>query len=270
MVTNSNHFLLFLLVFPIYNNLGMSQLQSIIRFQPLLSIYEMSNAPKNDNANQPPDSEPIAESDGSLPIYKPLSRVSTGPTIFTSKEKTLIVALGAIGALLSPLTSNIHHPALVDLAHDHGASYNDINLSITVYLIFQGIAPTFTASIADAKSRRPAYILCLTFYLAANIGLSLQNSYAGLMVLRCLQSSGSSGMVTFGNVMVSDIATSSQRGSYIGWASLGVLLGPVIGPIIGGLLNHLSAGGQSSGFPSSFQELFFLYFSSPSQKRAAQ
>jgi multidrug resistance protein len=199
----------------------------------------MSNTPKNDYAKQHPDSQPIAESNGSLPD-EPLSRVSTGPpyTIFTSKEKALIVALGAIGALLSPLTANIYYPALVDLARDLGVSYNDINLSITVYLIFQGIAPTFTASIADAKGRRPAYILCLTFYLAANIGLSLQNSYAGLMVLRCLQSSGSSGMVTFGNAMVSDIATSSQRGSYIGWASIGVLLGPAIGPIIGGLLNQ--------------------------------
>jgi MFS family permease len=45
-------------------------------------------------------------------------------------------------------------------------------------------------------------------------------------------------MVTFGNAMVSDIATSSQRGSYIGWASLEVLLGPAISPIIGGVLNQ--------------------------------
>jgi len=219
----------------------------------------MSNTPKNDNAKQHPDSQPIAESDGSLP-YEPLSRVSTGPpyTIFTSKEKTLIVALGAIGALLSPLTANIYYPALIDLARDLGVSYNDINLSVTVYLIFQGIAPTFTASIADAKGRRPAYVLCFTFYLAANIGLSLQNSYAGLMALRCLQSAGSSGMVTFGNAMVSDIATSSQRGSYIGWASIGVLLGPAIGPIIGGLLNQYVLRERFSSYSGMSQEDFLL------------
>jgi hypothetical protein len=85
----------------------------------------MSNAPKNDNANQRPDSQPIAESNGSLPIYEPLSRVSTGPpyTIFTSKEKTLIMALGAIGALLSPLATNIYYPTLIDLTHNLGVSY---------------------------------------------------------------------------------------------------------------------------------------------------
>jgi len=66
----------------------------------------------------------------------------------------------------------------------------------------------------------------------------LQTNYAALFVLRCLQSSGSSGTVALGNAVVSDIATSSERGVYIGYASAGALLGPAIGPIIGGLLSH--------------------------------
>jgi hypothetical protein len=38
-----------------------------------------------------------------------------------------------------------------------------------------------------------------------NLGLALQDSYAGLMVLRCLQSPGSSGMVILANAVVSDM-----------------------------------------------------------------
>ena len=38
--------------------------------------------------------------------------------------------------------------------------------------------------------------------------------------------------------MVSDVITTSERGSYIGYASIGALLGPAIGPITGGLLNQ--------------------------------
>lgn len=95
-----------------------------------------------------------------------------------------------------------------------------------VYLIFMGLAPTIVGSISDIAGRRPAYLLCFIVYIAANIGLSLQDSYAALMVLRCLQSSGSSGTVALGNAMVADIATSSERGSYIGYASVGALVGP--------------------------------------------
>lgn len=104
--------------------------------------------------------------------------------------------------------------------------------------IFQGLAPSFIGSFSDAHGRRPAYIIAFVIYLGANIGLALQNSYSALMVLRCLQSSGSSGTIALGSAVVSDLTTRAERGKYIGYAGLGVSLGPALGPIIGGLLNH--------------------------------
>jgi MFS family permease len=58
--------------------------------------------------------------------------------------------------------------------------------------VFQALAPTFIGSISDKNGRRPAYLICFIIYLGANIGLALQDSYPALVVLRCLQSSGSS------------------------------------------------------------------------------
>lgn len=65
-----------------------------------------------------------------------------------------------------------------------------------------------------------------------------QNSYAALMVLRCLQSTGSSGTVALANALVGDMITSAETGSYIAFASLGSMLGPSLPPILGGLLNQ--------------------------------
>ena len=48
----------------------------------------------------------------------------------------------------------------------------------------------FIGDFADRTGRRPAYIICFIIYIASNIGLALQDSYAALIVLRCLQSSG--------------------------------------------------------------------------------
>jgi MFS family permease len=64
--------------------------------------------------------------------------------------------------------------------------------------------------------RRPAYILAFIIYLGANIGLALQDNYAGLFLLRCLQSTGSSGAIALGYGVVADVSTSSERGTYIG------------------------------------------------------
>lgn len=68
------------------------------------------------------------------------------------------------------------------------------------------------AGFSDKVGRRPAYIICFTIYIAANIGLSLQNSYAALMVLRCIQSAGSSGTVALSNGLVGDMITSCCSG----------------------------------------------------------
>ena len=111
-----------------------------------------------------------------------------------------------------------------------------INLTLTSYMIFQGLAPTVFGDLADMAGRRPAYIIAFTIYLGANIGLALQNSYAALFILRCMQSTGSSGAIALGFGVVADISTSSERGSYMGMVGAGTMMGPALGPVIGGIL----------------------------------
>lgn len=70
----------------------------------------------------------------------------------------------------------------------------------------------------------------------ANLGLALQDNYAALMVLRMVQSGGSSGTLALGYAVVADIATSSERGMYMGIVGAGINVGPALSPVIGGIL----------------------------------
>ena len=158
---------------------------------------------------------------------------STGPpySVFTTKEKRFIILLTATAGFFSPLSANIYFPALNSLAADLHVSETLINLTLTSYMIFQGIAPTFVGDLADAAGRRPAYLIGFVIYIGACIGIALQNSFAALFILRCLQSAGSSGTVALGSGVVADISTSAERGTYMGWATAGILVGPAIGPV---------------------------------------
>lgn len=69
-----------------------------------------------------------------------------------------------------------------------------INLTVTSYLIVAAIAPALMGDMADQSGRRPIYILMFMFMIGANIGIALQKSYPALLVLRMLQSAGSSGI----------------------------------------------------------------------------
>jgi multidrug resistance protein len=161
-------------------------------------------------------------------------------------------------------------PSLNAISKDLKVSNSKINITVTLFLVnflflarfskvanktqvIQGIAPAFVADIADRQGRRPMYIYCYIVFTAANIGLGLQNNYIALLVLRMLQSAGSSGTVALANGVVGDIITSAERGTYIAFASLGGIFGPMIAPIIGGII------GQYAGWHWIFW--FLLIFS---------
>lgn len=155
---------------------------------------------------------------------------------FSKYEKLFIVIMVTMASFFSPLSGQIYYPVMPTLVKNYHLTPSLINLTITTYMILQGLAPSFMGTFADQGGRRPAYIIAFAVYTAANIGLALQNSYAALMVLRCLQSAGSSGTVSFGYGVVADIATPAERGKYIGPMAAGVMVAPALGPVIGGLL----------------------------------
>ncbi|KAI0380400.1 MFS general substrate transporter [Hypomontagnella monticulosa] len=174
------------------------------------------------------------------PDLETLSRVSSGPpySVFSPSLKRWIIFMNCISAFISPITANIYFPAIPALSQDLGVSIGQINLTLTTYMIFQALAPTFFGDFADAAGRRPAFIIAFTIYLGANIGLALQRNYAALLVLRMLQSGGSSGTIALVYGVVADISTTAERGKYMGIVGAGVTIGPAIGPILGGLLSE--------------------------------
>ncbi|KAK7998230.1 hypothetical protein PG989_006270 [Apiospora arundinis] len=174
----------------------------------------------------PPSEQPIPQNDA--PVY----------SVFTTWQKRAIVLGAAAGAFFSPLTAQIYFPALGLLAKDLNVSLTQINLTVTTYMIFQGITPMFIGSFADATGRRPAYLICFVIYIGANIGCALAPNYAALLVLRMLQSAGSSTTVALCQAVVSDIITSAERGQYVGYAAVPTILAPALGPVIGGLISQ--------------------------------
>ncbi|KAI1382308.1 major facilitator superfamily transporter [Hypoxylon crocopeplum] len=178
------------------------------------------------------DAGPLAEPPSEAPIIDQRPDYSS----FTSWEKKGIVFGAAIGAFFSPLTAQIYLPALTVLADEFDVTISQINLTVTTYMIFQGLTPMFVGSFADSTGRRPAYFICFVIYIAANIGCALAPSYPALLVLRMVQSAGSSTTVALCQAVVADVVTSAERGQYVGITSLPILLAPAIGPVIGGLL----------------------------------
>ncbi|KAF2113391.1 major facilitator superfamily domain-containing protein [Lophiotrema nucula] len=187
---------------------------------------ESCSRPSDADEDDVQDLEALSEVQTNSPPY----------SVFSKRKKHFIVILAAWGGFFSPLSANIYFPALTTLTREYKVSSTLMNLTLTSYMVFQGLAPTIFGDLADMAGRRPAYIIGFIIYIGANVGLALQSSYAALFVLRCIQSTGSSATIALGNGVVADVAVSSERGTWIGYVTSGPMVAPAVAPVIGGLL----------------------------------
>ncbi|KAK7931803.1 hypothetical protein PG985_002515 [Apiospora marii] len=157
---------------------------------------------------------------------------------FTIWQKRWILFLAAFAAMFSPMSSFIFYPAITSMAESLHTTVGKIDLAITTYMVVSGVTPAILGGAADNMGRRPVYIVALAIYLAANIGLALQSNYTSLLVLRMVQSAGSSetdgltvwwilGTISLGYGVINDIADPSERGLYVGIFNMGYTRGLV-------------------------------------------
>lgn len=157
-------------------------------------------------------------------------------TIYTPWQKRFIVGGAAFCGFYNPLTAQMYMPALNKLAVEFHVTPAEINLTVTTYMIFQGLTPILFSGFTDAMGRRPGYIICFVVYLAANVSLALATEYSHMLIIRCLQSAGSATIMVLSQAVVADIITSAERGKYVALTAIPSILGPSLGPVIGGAL----------------------------------
>ncbi|KAK2627302.1 hypothetical protein QTJ16_003268 [Diplocarpon rosae] len=156
--------------------------------------------------------------------------------VFSLARKKQLVYIVSLAGLFSPLSSNIYFPALGNIAKDLNISLSMVSLTVTVYMIVQGLAPSFWGPLSDTKGRRITFIGTFVVYLVANVGLAFSNNLTTLMVFRAVQAAGSAATISVGAGVIGDITTARERGGLIGIFGGIRMLGQSIGPVFGGII----------------------------------
>jgi hypothetical protein len=67
-------------------------------------------------------------------------------SVFSRRERIFIAVIVSFTAVISQMTGYVYLPAMNEIAADLGVRTSLINLTITTYHIFQGLAPSLMAS----------------------------------------------------------------------------------------------------------------------------
>ncbi|KAI9649105.1 hypothetical protein NHQ30_001672 [Ciborinia camelliae] len=152
--------------------------------------------------------------------------------IFSMAKKRQLVYIVSLAGLFSPLSSNIYFPALKEISTDLNVSLSLVSLTVTIYMIVQGLAPSFWGPISDTKGRR------ITFMGAGVIGdITTPKERGGLIGI-------------FGGSKYYEL--SSKVNVVTDLRNTVRMLGQSIGPVFGGIIT------QYLGFHAIFWFLFAL------------
>ncbi|CAG8960555.1 hypothetical protein HYFRA_00013378 [Hymenoscyphus fraxineus] len=191
-----------------------------------------------------PKPDPSALSDAEAQPVKPPPYSG-----FSPGRRRFILAITTIAGFMGPLAGGIYLPALPVLKDEFKVSATAINASVTVFMAMFAVGPLFWSSFSDWKGRRPLYIISLAIYIVANILLAaVPANFGALIVLRMVQSFGSSAVVSMGAGTVADVTEVKHRAAAMSIFLLGPQCGPIFGPMLGGLFAGLTTWRWIFGF----------------------
>ncbi|SCU84625.1 LAMI_0C08240g1_1 [Lachancea mirantina] len=186
-------------------------------------------------AGQDKDSREPDEDDSNASVCQ--DDIAASPhTLLTFWQKCTMVALLTSCGFWSSLGSPIYYPALKQLEKVFDVDEELVNVTVVVYLAFQGIAPIISGGLADTYGRRPFIIGGMLVYVVASIGIACCHSYGAIVALRCLQSIGISPIIAINSGVAGDFTVKSERGTFVGAVSGFTLLGQAFGSLIGAAL----------------------------------
>ena len=149
-----------------------------------------------------------------------------------------LLATGIIASLVAigPLSTDMYLPAFPALMQSFDADINQVQHTLSIFLIGFDLAQLIYVPLSDRFGRKPVLMAGLLLFLLSSLAIVFAESIATLSSLRLLQAIGGSAGPVLGRAMVRDIhgpRDSARLLSYIGTA---MAVAPAAAPIIGGYL----------------------------------
>ncbi|KAL0074901.1 major facilitator superfamily domain-containing protein [Phycomyces blakesleeanus] len=168
-------------------------------------------------------------------LWKP--PVEGDPRLLSPRTKGIIIFCLAICASTSGFSSTIYFPGLPLITEELKAPSIATTLTAALFVLFMGLAPVVWASISDHyQIRRLLFLVSMIIFSVASLGATFVQNIWPLVVLRCIQSIGSSCGNSVGAGVIADCYPIEKRGAAFGKYFFGTFFGPLLGPIIGGFL----------------------------------
>ncbi len=147
----------------------------------------------------------------------------------------LLVLITAL-AIIGPAGMDLYLPAVSSMPAALAASVDEVQLTLSVFMLALGAGQLLLGPIADRRGRRPVLQLSLLLFCLGSLGAALSPDVDWLIGWRAVQGMGACGAGLVAFAMVRDLYGSLERGRVYSLINAGIGIAPALAPIFGGYL----------------------------------
>ncbi|MGH3268986.1 MAG: MFS transporter, partial [Trebonia sp.] len=178
----------------------------------------MSEATGNDQMDVPAGGAPPGEAGAQWLTHKQIMIVLPG----------LLMAM-----LLAMLDQLVVGTALPRIVGDLGG-VSHLSWVVTAYVLASTITTPFYGKLGDMYGRKKFFIAAIIIFLAGSALSGLSQSMVQLTTFRAIQGLGAGGLMVGAIATIGEIVPPRQRGKYMSYFMVVMMLATVAGPLVGG------------------------------------
>jgi DHA1 family bicyclomycin/chloramphenicol resistance-like MFS transporter len=152
--------------------------------------------------------------------------------------------LGALVAL-APLTMDIYLVSMPSMTTALGASAEQVQLTLSVYMFGWGLAQLVVGPASDRWGRRPVLLWGLALFVLASVACALAQDVRMLIAARFFQAVGVAAAFVVPRAVVRDLHAAERAGQMLSIMGMILSVAPIVAPLIGAHL-HVWLGWQAS------------------------
>ena len=155
---------------------------------------------------------------------------------FLAPREVMIVLPGLLLAILLAMLDNlIVSTALPRIVGDLGGVAH-LSWVVTAYILASTITTPFYGKLGDMYGRKKFFVAAIVIFLIGSALSGLSQSMAELIAFRALQGLGAGGLMVGAMATLGDIVAPRERGKYMGYMMVVMMLATIAGPLLGGFI----------------------------------
>jgi DHA1 family bicyclomycin/chloramphenicol resistance-like MFS transporter len=164
-----------------------------------------------------------------------MSIFMVGRNSMSARQKYFFIIILILGALatISPFSIDMYLPGFPAIANDLNTTIDQVQLSLTAYLVGIAIGQILYGPLLDRFGRKNPLYVGLSVYVLASIGCAFTQSVGSLVVMRLLQALGGCVGIVAAQALVRDLFPINKIAQAFSLITLVIAVSPMIAPTVG-------------------------------------